>query len=616
MSTLHDKSYTVMGCHCTADGCVFRVWAPHAKAVSLVGDFNAWDGGAAPMSRDADGVWTAAVRDLSVGSIYKYAVTGADGKTVLKADPYAFHAETGPATGSKVWDLSGYVWHDDAWLQARSAADPRRAPMNIYELHLGSWRLAPGETYPNYRAVAPELADYCLEMGYTHVELLPVTEYPYEGSWGYQVTGYYAPTSRYGTPQDFMAFVDTLHKAGVGVIMDWVPAHFPKDEHGLRRFDGAPLFEYADPRLGEHPQWGTLVFNYASCDVRAFLTGSALFFLETYHIDGIRCDAVSSMLYLDYGRKSGQWLPNRDGGNINTDAADFLRDLNAAVAKAFPGAVTAAEESTAFPKVTWPAAEGGLGFTFKWDMGFMHDTLDYFALDPLFRSKNHTKLTFSMMYAFSEKFILAFSHDEVVHGKRSLLGKMFGSYEQKFAGLRAFYGYLFAHPGKKLTFMGGEFGQFIEWDYEKQLDWLLLDYPLHAAMQRYCAELGRLYRAFPALWEIEDSWDGFAWLNPDDADRSSVAFLRSPASEGDRLACVFNFTPVAWTDFVVGLPAPGSLTPLFDSDEARFGGGGAPFPTVGSEEKPFHEFGFSARLDLPPLSARYYVFREERHDKG
>ncbi|MCD7769639.1 MAG: 1,4-alpha-glucan branching enzyme, partial [Oscillospiraceae bacterium] len=396
MSVFNDNSYRAydhLGCHPQGDDRVFRVWAPNARAVSVVGDFNGWDRDAAPMTRDMDGIWSAVLSGVQNGNIYKYAVIGADGKTVLKADPFAFHAETGPATGSKVWDLSLFPWDDREWMATREATDIRRAPVNIYELHLGSWRVDKEETFPNYQRIAPILAAYCQMMGYTHVELLPVTEYPYEGSWGYQATGYFAPTSRYGTPQDFMAFVDILHRAGIGVIIDWVAAHFPRDEHGLARFDGTALYEYADPRIGEHKEWGTLVFDYASPDVRGFLISSALFFLEQYHIDGLRCDAVSSMLYLDYGRQGGQWIPNQDGGNINYDALSFWQELNRTVADRFPGVLTVAEESTAFPKVTALPEYGGLGFTFKWDMGFMHDTLDYFQMDPLFRSHHHGKLT-------------------------------------------------------------------------------------------------------------------------------------------------------------------------------------------------------------------------------
>ena len=615
MSVLNDRTYRAydhLGCHRQGDRYAFRVWAPNARYVSVVGNFNDWNGYEAPMQRDPEGFWIAELEGVKQGDVYKYAVTGPDGRTVLHADPFAFHAETGPATASKVWEITGYSWSDKKWMVERQNTNWRERPVNIYEVHLGSWRKRDEEMWPNYRNIAPDLAAYCQNMGYTHVELLPVTEYPFEGSWGYQVTGYFAPTSRYGTPQDFMAFVDILHEAGIGVIVDWVAAHFPRDEHGLARFDGTALYEYADPRMGEHAEWGTLVFDYASPDVRGFLISSAMFFMEYYHIDGLRCDAVSSMLYLDYGRQSGQWIPNRDGGNINYDAIDFWRELNDSLMGRFPGVFTVAEESTAYPLITAPTRDCGLGFTFKWDMGFMHDTLDYFMMDPYFRSSNHGKLTFSMMYAFSERYILAFSHDEVVHGKRSMLDKMFGPYEDKFSALRAFYGYQFAHPGKKLTFMGGEFGQFIEWDYKKQLDWFLLTYPAHDAMHRWTRELGQLYLREPALYEIEDSWAGFTWLNPDDNSRSSIALVRWPRTESaDPIVCVFNFTPVPYEDFLIGLPYKSKLVPLLSSDAKKFGGTGHAFRQIKSKAQDFREFHHTASVPLPPLSAQFYILKKE-----
>ena len=617
MSVLNDCTYKAqeyLGCHKAAQGRVFRVWAPNARAVAVVGDFNDWDNAAAPMERDWEGYWTAEVLQAEPGQVYKYAVTGPDGTVTLKADPFALHAETGPATGSKVWDIDGYAWGDKKWMTARKKKDWRSAPMNIYEVHLGSWRLSQGEVFPNYKNIAPILAEYCQQMGYTHVELLPVTEYPFEGSWGYQATGWFAPTSRYGTPQDFMTFVDTLHQAGIGVIMDWVAAHFPRDEHGLARFDGTPLYEYADPRMGEHPEWGTLVFDYASPDVRGFLISSALFFLEKYHIDGLRCDAVTSMLYLDYGRKSGQWVPNKDGGNINYDALSFWQQFNQAVAGSCPGAFTVAEESTSYPGITANVDQGGLGFTFKWDMGFMHDTIDYFKLDPIYRKFHHDKLTFSMMYAFNEYYILAYSHDEVVHGKCSMVQKMAGLYDDKFACLRALYGYQFAHPGKKLTFMGSEFAHFIEWNYKQELDWFLLKYPIHQGMQNYTAALGQLYLKHPALWQVEDSWEGFSWLNPDDSDRSSIAFIRWPkeGKRGKPIVCVCNFTPMWFDDFIIGLPAAGKLKPLLSSNEERFGGSGWTSPSIRSEALGFREYSHRAHVALPPLSAQYFTFEEDK----
>lgn len=611
-------AYLAFGCRYIPECGLHRfcVWAPNAREVSVVGDFNGWDGYASPMTRREDGVWCAFVGNVKQGDVYKYRVVGANGQTVLKADPFAFHAETGPATGSKVWDIEGYEWTDGKYMKKRESTTPQCKPMSIYEMHIGSWRKREGEVFPNYRNVADELADYCLRMGYTHVELLPVTEYPYEGSWGYQVTGYFAPTSRYGTPQDFMYFVDRLHRDGIAVIVDWVPAHFPKDEHGLRLFDGTPCFECSEPRMAEHPDWGTMIFDYARPQVKSFLISSAMIFFDKYHVDGIRVDAVSSMLYLDYGRRAGEWTPNRDGGNINLGAVEFLREMNSAVLTSYPGAVTIAEESTAFPLVSRPPDVGGLGFSFKWDMGFMHDTLDYLSLDPFFRGGSHNKLTFSMMYAFSENFILAFSHDEVVHGKASMLNKMWGDYDQKFASLRTLYAYQFAHPGKKLMFMGGEFGQFIEWNFTQALDWLLLDYPKHRAMSDFVCELNHIYSSTPALYEIEDSWDGFEWLNVNDSSRSSVAFMRKCPAKHSYLICALNFTPVEYTDFVIGLPEHGTLTEIINSDDVRYGGEGVHnAESIRSLDEEFDGHPCSAKITLPPLGAVWFSFKRNPRRK-
>ena len=607
------QAYLTYGCHYLPALGMHRfvLWAPNAAAVHLVGDFNNWDATALAMTKCPGGVFVAFVPGLKDGDLYKYAVSQAGGSVVWKADPFAFHAECGEHTASKVWSLDGYAWGDEAYLRRRAAAEPQRAPLAIYELHLGSWRLREGETYPNYRALAAELAAYCTEMGYTHVELLPITEYPYAESWGYQVTGYYAPTSRYGTPQDLMYLVDTLHQHNIGVIVDWVPAHFPRDAHGLARFDGTALYEHADPRRGDHPEWGTLIFNYGRPEVQSFLISAAMLFFDRYHIDGVRVDAVSSMLYLDYGRKPGEFVPNCFGGNIDFEAVAFLQKLNTTIHSRFPGCLTIAEESTAFPKVTWPAADGGLGFSFKWDMGFMHDTLDYMMMDSFFRQDNHHKLTFSMMYCFSERFILAFSHDEVVHGKRSLLDKMFGGYEQKFAALRALFGYQYGHPGKKLNFMGAEFGQFIEWDHHRQLDWMLLDYPPHAALQRYMRALNRLYTAEAALYQIEDSWDGFAWLNVEDAAHNSIAFLRHAVVAGQDayIVCACRFAPDDDNGFVLGLPCAGTLTELLNSDDIAYGGRGFTNPRpIRSERKRFQSHAHRAAIRLPGLSAVYFRF--------
>ena len=513
-------AYLLLGCHFLPEAQCHRfvVWAPHARAMSLVGDFNSWDKSATPMKQEKNGLWSAYVKGLKNGDLYKYCIWQYGGGTVLKADPFAFHSETGPGTASKVWDIEGYAWGDESYLAGRTQKKPQQEPMSIYEVHLGSWRWrVEKERYPWYRKIADQLALYCQEMGYTHVELLPVTEYPFDGSWGYQVTGYFAPTSRYGTPQDFMYFIDTLHQAGIGVIMDWAPAHFPRDEHGLRRFDGTALFEHENPIQAEHPEWGTLIFNYGRPEVQSFLISSAMHFFDQYHIDGLRVDAVSSMLYLDYGRNPGHFVPNKNGGNISLEAMEFLRKLNEAVLTRYPGCFTMAEESTAYPLVTRPPYDDGLGFTFKWDMGFMHDMLEYLAMDPYFRHNHHDKLTFSMMYAFSEHFVLAFSHDEVVHGKKSLLDKMYGDYEEKFATLRTLFGYQFAHPGKKLHFMGSEFGQFIEWDYQKELDWLLLGYPQHAALQRWVAAMNRFYHIYACAVAVSTTaGTDFRWLSVDE----------------------------------------------------------------------------------------------------
>ena len=613
------KAWLLYGCRYLPEEDLHRfvVWAPNARRVSLVGDFNAWDDRAEPMTRCEGGIWCAFVPHLRSGSLYKYAVTGADGKTVLKSDPFAAWSETGSSTASRVWDGGEYDWHDRPFLEERAQRNPLASPMSIYEVHLGSWKTFSGDK-PLYRAAADELSEYCLDMGYTHVELLPITEYPYPASWGYQVTGYYAPTSRYGSPEDFMYFVDRLHRAGIGVLMDWVPAHFPKDEHGLARFDGTRLYECKEPRMSEHPDWGTLIFDYAIPQVQSFLISSACLFFDRYHIDGLRADAVSSMLYLDYGRAKGEWTPNRDGGNINLDAVTFLQKMNEAVLTDYPGTVTVAEESTAFPLVTCPPGDGGLGFVFKWDMGFMHDTLDYMAADPYFRSGCHDKLTFSMMYAFSENFILAYSHDEVVHGKGSMLNKMSGGYDQKFASLRALYGFQFAHPGKKLTFMGSEFGQFIEWNYEKALDWLLLDFPRHEGLRRYVRALNRLYAGCPALYEIDKSWEGFQWLNVDDRERSSIAFLRtgSTGGRGKYLVCACNFTPVTYRDFVIGLPMAGKLTEVLSSDDAEYGGSGFHNEILSSEKAPFLNLPYSAKITLPGMSAVYFSFEPDRERTG
>lgn len=607
-----EKAWLLLGCRYIENAKMhrFAVWAPNAKSVSLVGDFNGWDPLRTPMEKRG-GIWYCFVEGLRNGDLYKYCVTTAAGKVVWKSDPFAQWSQSGVNTASMVWTGS-HVWRDEVFMQNRAKRNCFESPMSIYEMHLGSWKTPEGGV--NYASIAPLLAQYCVDMGFTHIELMPLTEYPYPGSWGYQVTGYYAPTSRYGTPDEFSEFIDTLHNAGIGVIMDWVPAHFPRDEHGLAEFDGTRLFECKEARMASHPEWGTLIFDYEMPEVQSFLISSACFFFEKYHIDGIRVDAVSSMLYLDYGRREGEYTKNRNGGNINLGAVSFLKKLNTAVLSSFPGAVTIAEESTAYPMVTMPPSVGGLGFSFKWDMGYMHDTLDYFSTDPLFRKGNHDKLTFSMMYAFSENFILAYSHDEVVHGKKSMLDKMFGSYEQKFATLRALYGYQFAHPGKKLCFMGSEFGQFIEWNYQKELDWLLLEYPMHEKLREYYAALNRIYRACPALYEIDKSWDGFKWLNVNDSALSSIAFLRSARPESESyLVCACNFIPNGHKAFVIGLPKPGTLREVLSSDDVKFGGGGLHnLKIMHSRDIGFDDLPYSAVIDLPPLSTVYFEYVPER----
>lgn len=611
------KAWLCYGCRYIPelDAHRFIVWAPNARSVSLVGDFNGWDKAAAPMEKLEGGVWAIFMKGLCEGQKYKYCVDGADGRQVLKADPFAAFSEWGEQTASIIWNGGSFHWRDKNYLDRRAKSDFMRSPMSIYEVHPGSWRSFEGGV--TYRNLADSLADYCRDMGFTHVELMPITEYPYDGSWGYQVTGYYAPTSRYGSPDDFKYFVDRMHRAGIGVIIDWVPAHFPKDEHGLACFDGSPMFECWERRMAEHPDWGTLIFDYASKQVQSFLVSSACKFFEDFHIDGIRVDAVSSMLYLDYGRRDGEYTPNKFGGNTNLDAVAFLQKLNKAILTQYPGAVTVAEESTAFPLITAPPEAGGVGFSLKWDMGFMHDTLDYMQLDPYFRSFNHNRITFSMMYAFAENYVLAYSHDEVVHGKKSMLDKMSGDYDQKFASLRTLYGFQFAHPGKKLNFMGNEFGQFIEWNWKQELDWMLLDYPRHEQLRQYYKELNRLYCGNPAMYLVDRSWDGFKWLNVDDSDRSSVAFLRSAEEKDSYIVCVCNFTPVQYDGFRVGLPRAGTLKEILSSDELRFGGGGVRNATaVRSRKKPFLDMEHSAEIMLPATSAVFFRYKPRKQPEN
>ncbi|HEX6527462.1 MAG TPA: 1,4-alpha-glucan branching protein GlgB [Streptosporangiaceae bacterium] len=602
----HEELWRVLGAHVRQIGEItgtsFAVWAPSARGVRVTGDFNYWDGRAYPMrSLGGSGVWELFVPDVGDGTRYKFAICGGDGSWQEKADPLARATERPPATASVVY-TSHFEWSDESWLEARARREPVHGPMSAYEVHLGSWR--PGLSY---RDLAVELVEYVKEMGFTHVEFLPVAEHPFGGSWGYQVTSYYAPTSRFGSPDDFRYLVNALHQAGIGVLLDWVPAHFPRDEWALARFDGTPLYEHADPRRGTHPDWGTLIFDYGRAEVRNFLVANAIYWLEEFHIDGLRVDAVASMLYLDYSRNPGEWTPNQYGGRENLDAISFLQEVNATCYKRVPGIVTVAEESTAWPGVTRPVHLGGLGFGFKWNMGWMHDTLAYLSHDPIHRQYHHNEMTFSLIYAFTENFVLPLSHDEVVHGKGSLLGKMPGDEWRRFAGLRSLFAYMWAHPGKQLLFMGSEWGQGSEWSADKGLDWWVLDFDVHQGVQLLSRDLNRIYRETPALWELDSSPDGFSWIDSNDAQGNTLSFLRFDRSSGV-LACIANFSALPHENYRVGLPHAGRWRELLNTDAGVYGGSGVGnLGAVEAIDEPWHGRPASAQITLPPLGVIWLV---------
>ena len=603
-------AYRYLGCHETDGGFVFRVWAPHARAVSVTGDFNFWNAEDLQMRPLGEsGVWEAVSVYAQRGQAYKYCVTGPDGRRVYKTDPYGSRCRPLPDTSSVIDPPGGFCWHDAAYRAKAAQQNAVSRPVNIYEVHAGSWKRHDDGSYLSYAELAETLVPYVKDMGYTHIELLPIMEYPYDPSWGYQVTCYYAPTHRYGAPDELMQFVDICHKAGIGVILDWVPAHFPKDENGLYEFDGTCCYELSDPMMNEHPDWTTRIYDYGKPEVRSFLISNACYWLDHFHVDGIRVDAVASMLYLDYNRK--QFKPNRYGGRENLEAIDFLRELNEAAFRQNPAVMMIAEESTAFPLITKPGYDGGLGFLFKWNMGWMNDMLQYMSLDPLWRKGDHNALTFSMTYAYSENFILPLSHDEVVHGKCSLIGKMPGNYDDKFNNLRAFFAYQMAHPGKKLNFMGNEFAQFIEWNYTQGLDWLLLGYEKHAKMQHFVRTLNHFYLKNRCLWENDSDWEGFRWISCDDRDNSVVAFRRR-SRRGQELIAVCNFCPVLREEYELGLPKSGWYVPVLNTDDAQFGGFDFKPETVHAKKGRWGEYAYKGSFRIPPMSVCFY--RHSRTD--
>jgi len=607
----HERTYEKMGAHLVEmngeKGVHFAVWAPNAREVYLMGDFNGWHGSSHPLASSQNGIWTLFVPRLEEFSVYKYRVVSQTGESFEKADPYGFAMELRPNTASVVANLDRYQWSDADWVQRRARRQGLDRPISIYEVHLSSWRRVPdekwGSRYLSYRELADQLIPYAVEMGYTHLELLPITEYPFDASWGYQVLGFYAPTSRFGTPEDLMYFIDQCHRHGLAVILDWVPAHFPKDGAGLNFFDGTHLYAHTDPRQGEHQDWGTMIFNYGRNEVRAFLISNALFWIDKYHFDGLRVDAVASMLYLDYSREDGQWLPNRYGGRENLEAISFLRKMNEVVHGVFPGVLTMAEESTSWPMVSRPTYTGGLGFSLKWNMGWMHDTLGYMSKDPIHRKYHQNDMTFGLLYAFNENFILPLSHDEVVHGKGSLLNKMAGDEWQKFANLRAYYGFMWAHPGKKLMFMGCEFGQGQEWNFDSGLDWAALQTPNHLGLQRIVKDLNELYQNEPALHENDFTESGFRWIDANDTDNSVLSFMRKAVSSNEFLVIVSNFTPVPWHGYRIGVPEPGYYREVFNSDSEYYWGGNVG-NNGGQATEPIavHGHAQSLSLVLPPLA--------------
>ncbi len=621
----HHRIFEKLGAHIMTvnniTGTLFSVWAPCAKRVSVIGGFNQWDGRRHQMRQlGASGIWELFIPLVTTGDLYKFEIKTQAGQIMAKADPYAYYAEKRPAKASVVHDIENYEWNDAGWLLDRETSDVFSSPVSIYELHLGTWSTLSdpdenGDLFLNYRTIADRLIPYIKYMGYTHIELLPVTEHPFDGSWGYQVTGYYAVTSRYGTPQDFMYLVDQCHQNSIGVILDWVPAHFPKDAHGLARFDGTAVYEHADPKQGEHPEWGTLVFNHGRNEVRNFLISNAVFWFEKYHIDGLRVDAVASMIYLDYAKKPDQWIPNKFGGNMNLEAVDFLKQLNTTVFSYFKGIMMIAEESSSWPMITKPPYMGGLGFTFKWNMGWMNDFLKYVSMDPIYRKYHHNLITFSLMYAFNENYVLVLSHDEVVHGKCSMLNKMPGDYWQKFAGLRVTYGYTYGHPGKKLLFMGSEFGQFIEWNDSKGLDWHLLDYEMHKKMQTFVRDLNTLYTGEKALYQVDFSYDGFEWIDCNDNDHSVVSFMRKGKDYHDMLIFVCNFTPAVNDNYCIGAPFDLEYQLVLNSNYEKYGGYEPDRENViyCAEKEPLHGRPCRLRLTIPPLSVLVFrpLFKEE-----